>query len=536
MAKFRNVEIASVTGAAVLLGATSLLSRLIGLLRDRLFAHTFGAGPTLDAYYAAFRIPDLLYNLLVMGALSAGFIPVFLSVWEKEKEDAWRTVNLLLRYFFVTLSLLAGVLAYFAPKLVPILAPGFAEGELELAITLTRIMLISPIILGLSSIVSGVLQSLKIFLPYALAPIFYNVGIIVGVFFFLPRFGAAGLAYGVLLGAAFHLAIQLPSFVRSGFRYVHAFRPNRAVRSIALHMLPRTLSLGAHQMIFVAATMLASTLSTGNIAIFNFAMNLSAVPLGLIGISFATAAFPTLSASMARGEIEEFKKELMATARLMLFCILPATVIFLSLRAQIVRVVLGSGAFDWRATVDTADTMAAFAISLFAQCLVLLFVRAFFALHDTKTPLWVSVVTMVADIVFSVALLPTLGVAGLAGAFSLATMLQIVLLWLFLRKKIGTLHEMRLVNSLAKMSIAALLMTIVLQALKAPLASMVDMQTFWGVFTQGALAGIAGLFVYGVICRILKLEEFLRLQQGLKRRWLKIKNIPPKIPDLQSGE
>ncbi len=533
--KLFGVQSKSVTGAAMLLGSMSLLSRVVGLFRDRLFAHEFGAGQILDAYYAAFRIPDLVYNILVMGALSAGFIPIFLSLWEENKEQAWRTVNTLLNLFGIVLSTVSLLLGILAPYILPHLVPGFDPQELAETIMLTRIMLFSPILLGLSGIVSSVLQSFKLFIIYSLAPIIYNIGIIVGVVFFVPILGPNGLAYGVILGCALHLIIQLPSLRASGFRYHFLFRPDKAIRDIAIRMIPRILSLAAYQVNFIIATVLASGLTAGSIAIFNFANNLQSVPLGMIGISFAMAAFPVLSSLAAQKNIDGFKEQLSHTVRVILFFIVPMTIVFLLLRAQIVRVILGSGNFDWRATIMTANTLAFFCLSLFAQCLVLVFVRAFFALHDTWTPLLVSIVQMFANVILSFILLPIFDIPGLAMAFSIATVIQLALLWLLLRKKIGTLHELRALIALSKISVSALLMAITVQALKTPLAAIVDMTRFWGIATQGAVAGIAGFIVYGTFCRILKLQEMLHLQASLKRRWLRMDEITPNAPDLETG-
>lgn len=530
--KFFSSPSASITGAAITLGAASFVSRAIGIIRDRIFAHTFGAGELLDAYYAAFRIPDLVYNLLVLGALSAGFIPIFLELLERNKTHAWRTVNIVMNLLGVVLVVVCAALFFATPLLLRKFLPGFSAEQLLLASRLTRTMLLSPILLGVSSIVSSILQSFKLFFIYSLAPIVYNVGIIIGAVAFVPIFGPQGLAYGVILGCLLHLGIQLPALFRTGFRYAPTFRPDAAVRKIAAHILPRTLSLAAHQVNFLAATALASSLPVGSISVFNFATNLQYLPVGIIGVSFAMAALPTLSAAAAKKNMNQFVEQLGTTTRVMMFFILPLTVLFLLLRAQIVRVVLGSGGFDWTATVQTADTLAFFSLSLFAQCLVILIVRAFFALQDTWTPLAASIVTMITNVLLMTTLQPILGVAGLALAISLATMLQLALLWLLLRRKVGGLEEGRGLTSLYKISAAALLMAVVIQMLKTPIAGIVDMTRFWGIATQATLAGIAGLLVYAAVCYLLHLEEILHLQKSFRRRFMKIREVQSEILDV----
>lgn len=531
--KIISAQSKTVIGAAIILGSTSFISRVIGVARDRIFAHQFGAGDVLDAYYAAFRIPDFIYNLLVIGALSAGFLPVFISVWEKDKERAWQVANTVLNLLCILLIIVCAAVFIFAPELMPKIAPGFSERQTSIAIRLTRIMLASPIILGISSIVSSVLQSFKFFVIYSIAPVMYNIGIIFGAIFLVPIFGETGLAYGVIIGAALHLLVQIPTLLHSGFRYMPVLRFDYFVKLIGSHMIPRLLALAAQQIMFIAATILASTLPSGSIAIFNFANNLQYFPVGIIGISFAMAAFPTLSSLAAQKEIKRFAEQVGHTTRIILFFIIPLTVIFLILRAQIVRVVLGSGNFDWRATVETADALAFFSLSLFAQCLVLLFIRAFFALQNTKTPLLASALAMAVSIIASIILKPILGVAGLALAFSAATIVQIALLWVALHHRVGSIGEGKTLKSLCKISIAAIFMAVVIQSLKSPISTVVDMTRFWGIFSQAAMSGGAGIFIFFVICRVLKLEEMLNLEGSIARRFLKLRKIPAEVIDVE---
>jgi putative peptidoglycan lipid II flippase len=532
-----NSTTQSITGAAIILGSASFLSRIMGVIRDRMFAHLFGAGNVLDAYYAAFRIPDLVYNLLIVGALSAGFIPVFMELLEKDKKQAWRVTNSILNILSILLILVCAILFVYTEALTDILVPGFSSEQLALTVTLTRIMFLSPILLGISSLVSGVIQSFKSFFIYALTPIMYNLGIIIGAWFLVPLFGPKGLAYGVILGALLHLIIQLPKLLNHGFLYMPIIEwRNPSVRRIGALMIPRTLGLATNHLMLIAVTAIASTLAVGSITVFNFANNLQFFAVGVVGVSFAVAAFPTFSQFAARGEIELLVTHLGKTVRQILFFVLPLTLIFLLLRAQIVRVVLGSGAFGWEATIATADTLAFFSLSLFAQASIPLLVRAFYAIQDTWTPFLTSLIATFATIAGALYYKDIYGVAGIALAFSLAMILQLIILWIVLRAKIGTLHEGKLIQSLQIMSVASIAMAVTLQLIKIPLAGIVDMTRFWGILTQGFVAGIAGLLIYAGVCYVLKLEEMHTFKNSMQRRFLKLENKQFHVEDVMERD
>jgi len=523
---FFSNQTKTITGAAIILGAASFISRLIGIIRDRIFAHMFGAGAELDVYYAAFRIPDLVYNLVIVGAISAGFIPVFTKLLSKNKKEAWLITNGIINLLGIIIIALTLILYYFAPQIISILVPGFTDAQLANTIMLTRIMFLSPLILGLSSIVSGVLQSFKCFLIYALTPILYNFGIIIGAIYLVPHYGLKGLAYGVVIGALLHLVIQLPSFFKYGFKYefVLPFQ-NKNLREIIGTMLPRTLGLATTQLNLVAITILASTIGTGSVAIFNLANNIQHFPIGIIGISFAIAAFPTLSELAGQNKIDKLIENLTHTIRQIIFFIIPLTIIFLLLRAQIVRVLLGSGNFTWSDTIITSNTLAFFTLSLAAQSLIPLFIRAFFALKDTWTPFLIGIISSLINIIFGIYLKEKLGISGLALAFSFSMTVQVAFLWFLLRQKIGSFNESNMLYSLNKISVAAIIMAIFIQLIKTPLAYMVDMTKLWGIMTQGMVAGISGLIIYSIICKLLNLEEMNQFQASLKHKFIKLGNV-----------
>lgn len=518
-----NAQSKTITGAALLLGGASFLSRIVGVLRDRILADSFGADRALDIYVAAFRIPDFIYNLIIVGALSAGFIPLFCELFKAEKEKAWKFTNTVLTITFLSTSFLSLILFFLLPQLSHLLFPTFSSSELTQTITLTRIMLLSPVILGVSAVVSSVLQSLRSFFLYSLAPIFYNLGIILGAIFLVPTFGLIGLGYGVIIGAFLHLAVQLPVLFTSGYRFGVSFRyKDASIIRLFRTMIPRTITLATVQITTLFVTSFASLLGAGSIAIFNFANNISSLPVGIIGISFALAAFPTLSEYAQTKNTEEFKKHLAFTTRQIFFFIIPFTVLFILLRAQIVRVLLGSGKFDWTDTIHTANMVGILAISLFAQCLIPLLSRAFYAFHNTKTPLVIALLSMTVTFLASFTLNRHFGLLGLGVGITLGYILQALLLFFALRKKIGHVDH-TLTTSLLKIILAALCMSIVTQLLKAPIAQFVPMDKFWGILTQGMVAGGAGILVYGLICYALKLHEMMVLSQSFQKRWLRIK-------------
>ncbi|MCX6782096.1 MAG: murein biosynthesis integral membrane protein MurJ [Candidatus Magasanikbacteria bacterium] len=523
-----NNQSKTVTGAAIIIASATLLSKIIGLIRDRVLAHYFGAGEIMDAYYAAFKIPDLIYTLLIVGALTAGFIPTFTKLFYsgEEKSPAWRLANNIFNIGGLVIAVLSIVGMVFAPWLIPVVAPGFSEASRELTVSLTRIMFISPLFFGLSMTLGGVLQSLGRFVFYSIAPIFYNLGIIVGAVFLVKLFGPIGLAWGVVLGAALHCSLQMIGARGAGWRWHWQFDLKDAeTRLVAKLMIPRTLGLAITELNVFVVTILASLLPIGSVAVYNYANNLQAVPTGIIGIPFALAVFPLLSAAAARNNSADFLKYLSSTARQILFLVIPMSVIILLLRAQIVRVVLGSGAFDWSATTATADALAFFAFGLFAQSLIPLLARSFYSLSDTKTPFVIGVITELIAIIAALILMRPLGVAGLALASSVGAVLNMTLLVIYLRKATGGIEGEKLIASLYRISIAAIAMAVVIQFLKYPLAKIFDMNYFFGVLGQGLVAGLIGFAVYGFICWLLKVPEFVSLKEAFERRWLKLRNI-----------
>lgn len=510
----------TIVGAAVLLGATALASRFLGLIRDRLLAGTFGAGVDLDIYYAAFRIPDLIFTFLVLGALSAGFIPFFTKRYAEGKNQAWDFTNTVLHVMGVGLLVFSVLGACFAPWILRLVAPGFDADTLARAVSVSRIMYLSTFFLGVSSVFGGVLQGLKHFTLYAIAPLLYNIGIICGILSatFLGG-GIVFVAWGVVLGSVLHVLLQLVGALYAGWRYQALWNwRDTDIRELLLLMGPRIVGLAVSQLNLIVMTAIASLLAAGSITIFNFANNIQYVPIGIIGISFAIAAFPSLSEQAAQKNRTQMRATISETTRNILFLIIPLSVVFLLLRIQIVRVVLGAGVVGWNETIITAHTLAFFVLSLFAQALIPLFVRVFFAYKNTAAPALIAVCTALVNTTLAWVWSGTFGVVGIAMAFSLASILQLVLLWFFVSRKLGGLDEGRVLKSLITISLSALLGGLMIQAMKVLYERFIHLDTFVGVLGQGLVAGSAGLGVYLLAAWIWHSPELATLWGSLRRR------------------
>lgn len=541
-----NSQTKTITFAAFLLAVSSLISRLLGLFRDRLLAGRFGAGQELDIYFAAFRIPDFVYGILIVGGITAAFLPVFSEYFKKEdkslSDQALEFTNNVLNCFLILLVLICAILAVFTPVIIKFIIPGFSPENKDLTIALTRIMFLSPILFGLSSIFSSMLHYFNRFLVYSLAPILYNLGIIFGIVFLVPIFGIFGLAYGVIFGAFLHLVIQIPAARASGYRYRPVFNFRYpGLKKIFKLMIPRTIGSTAYHVNLIVITAIASTLTAGSIAIFNFSNNLHYVPIGFIGISFALSSFPVLSRVWASGKKEEFLDKFSSTFRQILFFIIPISFLIFLLRAQIVRLILGTGQFGWWETRLTAASLGLFCLGILAGALIPVLVRAFFALHDTKTPVIISIAAMSINILLSFFFVYLLGfpnafrdfltnvldlqgidnikIVGLPLALSLAALFQLVLLLLFFYKKIGDFRIKEILESLIKISIAAIMMFVSIYLVRQISVNFVNLDTFKGVFYQAGLSVLIGCFVYCLIVFALKSPEIKTIKLSFLKQF-----------------
>ena len=552
--KLFNREFGGLHEAAYLLGAFAVASQILALVRDRLLASAFGAGRELDIYYAAFRVPDLVYVSIASFISVSVIIPLLAErqkggLGEATTVSSRALLNNIFTAFLLVMVVVSAILFLIMPLLSRWVAPGFdAVAQSQLAL-LSRILLLSPLLLGLSNLFGAVTQSLRRFFIYALSPILYNVGIIIGIIFFYPRLGLAGLTWGVALGALFHLAIQWPTVARHGLfpRLVKTLDWLELRRVIWLS-LPRTLGLGAGQLTTVVLVSIASLISTGAIAVFNFANNLQSVPLTIIGVSYSVAAFPTLVQLFTNGERGRFMEQVTTTIRHVLFWALPTTVLFIVLRAQMVRVILGGGRFSWSDTRLTAAALALFVVSLVAQSLVLVLVRAYYSSGQTRRPLLVNVLSSIITItlalvfwrilvavpgprLFLEALLRVNDLGGTALlalplAFSLGSGLNVWLLWQFFQRDFGRFP--RVVDKALWQSVAASLAGGVTSYFALNLLDdWLDLDTFLGIFTQGLLAGLLGLLVFVLILWRLDNKEIKEIVRSLHHQFWHSRPIAP---------
>ncbi len=403
-----NREWSGLHEAAFLLAGTALTSQVLGLFRDRLLAQHFGAGEALDIYYAAFRVPDFLYASIASFVAVTVLIPFLLDKMERggDWDDARQFINTVFTVFAGAMVLTVLIAYLLIPFFAHAIVPGFSMDAQREFILLSRILLLSPFLLGLSNLFGAVTQSLRRFFVFAAGPILYNVGILIGIIFLMPHYGLSGVVLGVILGAFFHVAIQLPVLFSHGVIPRPTLRIDWGdIRRVVLLSIPRTLALSAANFSTIILVSIASNIATGSIAIFTFAMNLQSIPLAIIGMSYSVAAFPTLAKLWTKGNHEEFLLHIVIAMRHIMFWSFPSIVLFIVLRAQIVRTILGSGAFDWTATRLTAAALALFAISVVAQNLVLLLTRAFYAMGRTRLPLIANMAGGGLVVVFSFSLL-----------------------------------------------------------------------------------------------------------------------------------
>lgn len=513
----------NILSAAVVLMIAVAASRVLGLVRDRLLAGTYfipGYQWQLDVYFAAFRLPDMLFQLLVLGALSAAFIPVFSKLLVADEKQAWRTVSTVINLGSLVFALIALVIFIWTPVFCRLIAPNFSDQELSLMVSLTRLMLVAQLFFIISNILTGVLQSYQRFLIPALAPVIYNLGIIAGIIFLSPLFGIWGAALGVILGAFLHFLIQLPLALHLGF----SWKPVIDLRSEAVHtigklMIPRTLALAVSQIELTVAVLIATSLPAGSLSIFYFAQHLNDLPVGLFGLTIGQAALPALSIEASKDK-EGYKKILLSCLRQILYFSLPASVLLLILRIPIVRLTFGAKTFPWEATLVTGSVVAMFSLSIFAQSLIQVLIRAFYALHDTKTPFLSSLLAVFLNVFLSFIFVFSLNlqVLGLGLAVSFASIFQAFFLLYLLQKKTLFATVNNFLIPAGKMFLASLMMAI---ALWIPMRFLdrfvLDTTRTWNLLFLTLTAGISGMLVYLSLTYFLKIEELGKFLQVLRR-------------------
>jgi len=415
-------------------------------------------------------------------------------------------------------------------------------------------MLLSPILMGLSNLFGTVTQLFRKFFIYSLSPILYNVGIIIGVIFFYPVWGIGGLAMGVVLGALMHFGIQAFASSSCGFTPKFSLSVNfKEIKNVALTSFPRTLGLAFNNIALISIIAMASFLKSGSISVFNFSFNLQSVPLNIIGISYAVAAFPTLAKSFGNGNKEEFKKHLKEAARAIVFWSIPVIFLFIVLRAQIVRVILGSGSFSWDNTRLVAACLAIFSVSILAQGMITLLSRSYYATGNTKRPLIVNFfcslliillsyvfIKIFQDISFfryfiesllKVSDIPGTEVLMLPLAYSVGTIFNFILHWIFVKKDF--MPDESFITKTFFQSLGASFFLGVVGYLSLNILSPVfGTTTFWGVFLQGFISGILGIIAALVVLYLLKSKELNDIIETLKTKFWRAKIIAPSPEEL----
>lgn len=508
-------EVRGLHQAAYILALFAFGSQILAIVRDRLLAHTFGAGSELDLYYAAFRIPDLLF-VLFASVLSVYVLLPFVNRYTEEanKANGVMVLSQIFTLFLYVYALVAGALAWFAPWYVPNFFPGFT-GEYESLILMLRILLLQPFLLGLSSLCGVVTQMNHRFVLYALSPLLYNLGIILGIILLYPIFGLTGLIIGVVIGALGHLLIQVPFVVKS--EYSFSLIPKiqwRLIGKVLVVSVPRALTLSINQLVLLVFIGMASVMAAGSVSVFQFAFNLQSVPLAIIGMSYSVAAFPTLSNLHVKKDGYGFNLQIITALRHIIFWSVPIVGLIIILRAQIVRVLLGSGEFDWSDTRLTAAILAIFVLSLIAQSALLLLIRAFYAGGRTIIPLIIALVSGAFSIVLAYVLeglyqqhldwqntlnelLRLNNVNGsevlvLAIAFTLGQFLQLVILTLT-SMKIFEINYRPLVKIVFQSVLASVAGMVSAYATLAFVVDGINQNTFIGIMIQGVFAGIMGI-------------------------------------------
>lgn len=515
----------SVRSAAFVLMSMVLLSRVFGLVRDRLLASRFDPD-ILGVYFAAFRLPNLVFELLVMGTLTAAFIPVFTKyVTENNEDEAWRISSTLIHICTILFALFTIPILIYTDAVCRFIAPGFTPAQIVQMSSFTRFMIlfqVFPLLIG--NFFTGILQSYNLFLAPAAAPVIYNIGIIIAIITLTPMLGIWAPVVGVGLGSVLFIAIQIPSLLAVGYKHKPVIDwSNKGVQEVGRLMAPRTAGLAISQIDTTVDLALSTLLGARMVTVFQFAQQLQMLPIGLFGTSVAQAAFPILSQASAKHDMELFKKTIISGVNQMLFFIMPMSVFFIVFRIPIVRLVFGASRFDWSATVLTGMTLSAFSISLFAQSISPLLTRAFFSLYDSTTPVLIGVMTILINTILSFLFVSYLHypVWALGLSTSIASILNMVLLYGFLFRKVPTFHLRDLGMSPVKMTAASLIMGVAIYIpLKLFDQLVFDTTRISGLVLLTGISGIIGLTCYLFfvwVFGVSELRSFLLLLDKVRR-------------------
>lgn len=499
-------------------------SRVLGLVRDRLLTDRFSS-QDLGVYFAAFRLPNLVFEIIVMGAVSTAFIPVFASLLTTNKEKSFRLASSIINISLLFFGFLSIFILLFTNQIVSAITPGFTPDEIALLVPFTRIMLVAqvfPLIVG--NFFTGMLQSYKQFILPAAAPVIYNIGIILGILFLVPIWGLYAPVVGVVIGAVLFMIVQIPQLWSLGYRYkpvmdIH----DKEVREVGKLMLPRTIGLAVSQIDSTVDLILSSLLGARSVTIFTLAQHVQQVPIGLFGASLAQAALPTLSLYRAKKSMKEFHEAFLSTFHQILFLSLPAAVILIVLRIPIVRLVFGASQFNWPDTVDTGKTLAFFSLSLFAQAHIHLIARAFYSLYDSRTPVVIGGLAVVINTVLSIAFINFfhLPVWGLALAASISALFHAAVLLYFLDRRVKGFNKRKLIFPAIKMFTASFITGVALYIPMKLLDQLVfDTTRTINLLILTGIASLCGLGVYAFLAWFFNIEElsiFFKLARKVGR-------------------
>ncbi|HUE75623.1 MAG TPA: murein biosynthesis integral membrane protein MurJ [Chloroflexota bacterium] len=507
------------TSAAIIMMSAFLASRLTGLARTIATSYQFGTGREYDAYVAAIRIPDFIFQVIAAGAVASAFIPVFTGYLVREDRDSgWRMVSTLFNLALLVLIPLCIFIAVFARPIMGWIYAGFEPETIDQATSLTRILLATPVIFALGTFSTSVLQSHKRFFLPALAPSMYNLGLIAGALVLAPWFGIHGLAFGAVAGALMYLGVQVPGLIKCGMSYVPILDlRHQGVRRLGKLMLPRTLGLAVAQINLLVISALASA-EPGAIAALDYAWQVTMLPLGIFAMAISTAVFPTLADQSARDQLDDMRRTMSGTLRLILFLTIPSCAGLVVLATPIVRLLFERGAFDPGSTALTVLAVRFFALGIFGHAMVEIITRAFYALEDTRTPVAVAAASMLVSVSLALVLRSILGFGGLALALSIAAVFEAAVLGFLAAKRLGSLDEDRLIASAARILVATIGMAIVLFLALDFLERWVTLDTLGGQLLTVALGVTVGGGVYLALAALLGAEEVARLRTSLKDR------------------
>lgn len=540
-------EVRGLHQAAYVLGLFAFGSQLLALVRDRMLAHQFGAGYELDLYYAAFRIPDLLYVLFASTLSVYVLIPFVARARESSGGDAAARAVLaqVFTVFLAIYSILALLVALFAPQIVSAFFPAYADDPQMLL--LLRIMLLQPFFLGVSSLFGVVTQLGHRFVLFAVSPLIYNLGIILGIAVLYPMFGLPGLAYGVVIGAVGHMLIQWPFVRKSSLSFTFLKRASAdQMFDILKVSVPRAITLSIQQVVLLVFVSVASVMAVGSVSVYQFAYNLQSVPLAIIGVSYSVAAFPVLAELFAKKKYEQFSVYIISALRHIIFWSLPVIALVIVLRAQLVRVVLGSGAFDWSDTRLTAAVLALFSFSLLAQAINLVAVRSFYAGGNTKVPFYAALLGGFTSVLSALVLVhifntsttfssyvtafmrvadvPGSEVLMLSLGYSLGVLLQTVVLLFFLYRTLKV-PLMWMGQHVLRGLTAAIVAGASAYTTLNFLVAGINMSTFVGVLIQGGIAGTVGVVGAGITYALLQSPELKEVGHAFQKRLFKSNTI-----------